>query len=317
MGKPNFKYAVIDLDLPVFKAAATGQKTIYHLKDEHGEHLNTFQNAKDCKAHIQEAEEFLGLDTSNWVRESELVIKDYQGCQDSLVYAINNYLKLVGAEQSICTIGGEGNFRDDLAKIKKYKGQRKTEKPHHFKQLREWAIKEYNPQISSGVESDDLISMILYKDFQKSMKVKSKSVGEYVMIDLEKDCRTTPGWHFDPKIDEEPIWISRLEANRWVYTQSLAGDSADNYGGCKGIGMVKAKEALSECKTSQELYSVSLELYRSVYGDEHSFETWEGDDVTWKVEKVLEENLRLAYMLRTGDWENEWVKQLGLGYEHT
>ncbi len=50
---------------------------------------------------------------------------------------------------------------------------------------------------------------------------------------------------------------------RNFYTQLLTGDTSDNIKGIAGIGPVKAKKALAECFTEQEMFSTVREMYEN------------------------------------------------------
>lgn len=306
MTTPNFKHAIIDLDIPVFKAAAIGQKTMYNLFDSSGTFIERFESAKDVKNYITDAEEFMGEDVAGWYKEPDIIYKDVEDCYKALDFMIETYLKEVNVTTGMFSIGGGGNFRDNIATVREYKGNRQSEKPKYFYDVRDYAIRKYNPKITNGIESDDQISLWLYEDYLKGYRTKNKLLCERVMIDLEKDCRVTPGWHYKPDVDEEPVWISTLEANRWLFTQTIAGDTADNYIGCPRWGVKKAGDLLADCKTTKDIYQKSLEVYQKVFDEEHKYVSWVGEDVVRSPEEMMHENLRLAFMLREGDIENDW-----------
>lgn len=287
----RFKEAIIDLDIPVYKSAAAGQKTIYHLYNSSGEHVGEFTSAKDCKAYLEDLEEIFDIDTTGYTRESEVRIGDFETCTRVLDHLVEHYIKVADAEKGLFSIGGGSRtFRDDIAVSKIYKGNRTQEKPHYFKRLREYAIEKYNPKVVTGIESDDQISIWLYESYLKGLKSRDKNKCTRIMVDLEKDCRTTPSWHIDPEKDDEPVWISTLDANRWCLTQSLAGDQADHYAGCKGVGYKTAEKILRECKTTEEMWNKARETFIE---KGHS-------------EEYMVEMCRLAFMLREGDIEEDW-----------
>ena len=290
----RFKEAIIDLDIPVYKFAAGGQKTVYLMYDAEGNYVDEFPSAKAYKEHIEELEDSLMVDTTGYTRESEVRIGEFEDCCKALDYTIERYIKLADAERGLFSIGGGGEtFRDRVAVSRVYKGNRKDmEKPYHFKALKEYAIKKYNPKIVTGIESDDQISMWLYESYLKGLKSKDKSKCDRIMIDLEKDCRTCCGWHIDPEKDSEPVWVSTLEAARWCLTQAIGGDSCDHYAGLKGYGYKKAGKVLEDCKTVKELWDTTEALFKSEYGEGY--------------EEYLEEMCRLAFMLREGDIKNDW-----------
>ena len=304
----SFKELIIDLDIPVYRAALRGQKTTYDLKNSEGELVQNFRSAKDCKSYLLDAKDMFDEDTSLWTRETVVTILDVDECFKALDRTIESYLTVTKIPKGLYSIGGDssGNFRNSIATLNKYK-DRTGDKPHYLKEVKAYAIQKYNPTICTWKESDDQISEWLYEDYLKGLKLKDKTLCSRVMLDLEKDCRVTAGWHFDPKVDKEPIWISTLEANSWLFAMALAGDSADTYYGCHGIGYVKAKKLLEGSKSTRELYDRSLGMFKSKFGDSHQYESWDGLQMIKTPAEVLEENLRLALMLRQGDPEKDYL----------
>lgn len=69
--------------------------------------------------------------------------------------------------------------------------------------------------------------------------------GEKIIVSIDKDMKTIPGWLFDPVKDTKPHLISEETADYWHLYQTLIGDTTDNYKGCPGIGPKKAEWWLS------------------------------------------------------------------------
>lgn len=65
-----------------------------------------------------------------------------------------------------------------------------------------------------------------------------------IMVTIDKDLRTLPGWHFNPRKDAGPVLVSEAEASYNLHYQWLVGDSVDNIPGCPRIGPVRAKRLL-------------------------------------------------------------------------
>lgn len=53
----------------------------------------------------------------------------------------------------------------------------------------------------------------------------------------------------------------------FFYSQLITGDTADNYSGLKGLGNTAAYETLINCKSERELYTATLGLYKTFYGE--------------------------------------------------
>jgi len=189
---------------------------------------------------------------------------------------------------------GKGNFRNELATIQPYKGNRKdVEKPYHYKFMRDLFIEEYDAVVVDGMEADDMLAIEHTKDPKRS-----------VICTRDKDLLQVAGWHYGWKcgryIKERPLHrVSEWEGLYAHYSQMLTGDRVDNIKGLSGtkgkpgIGPATAKRLLAGCTTEMELYDVVLNQYVKKYGRGRVAEIY------------LLENARLLYMLRTED--DVWV----------
>jgi hypothetical protein len=167
---------------------------------------------------------------------------------------------------------GKGNFRNDLATIRPYKGTRTSEKPSHFYLLRDYMIDNWDAIVVEGQEADDAIA------------IEATSQGkDTVIASVDKDFLQVPCRHFNLTKYEWSV-VDEWEGLYFLYKQMLTGDRVDNIQGCVGIGEVKATAALEWCETEEDLYQAVLTCYK-------------GD-----VEAVYE-NARLLYLRR---YEDEW-----------
>jgi DNA polymerase-1 len=145
--------------------------------------------------------------------------------------------KLDADEFVVCLSDDNSRFREKLGFD--YKAHRKTVRrpmvlPHLRAYLRAdfaWAAK-WKP----GLEADDVMGIMstnpkLYPTFEK------------VIVSVDKDMKTIPGLLYDGK---ELALITRDAADKWHLQQTLMGDKADGYPGCKGIGPVKAAKIVND-----------------------------------------------------------------------
>lgn len=145
---------------------------------------------------------------------------------------------------------GKGNFRFDIAVTHPYKGNRKDiEKPEHLGVLRSHLVDNWGAIVSEGEEADDLLG-IWSTDYGPNA----------VVVSIDKDMLQLPCNHYEPRKQIHRT-VSDFEGLKFFYTQLLTGDTVDNIKGCKGIGPVKAKAILSDCKTEKELYKQCLLTY--------------------------------------------------------
>ena len=150
-------------------------------------------------------------------------------------------------------ISGETNFREDIATIKPYKGNREgMVKPIHFDLIRDWLIDKPYTILSDNEEADDVISRAMMEG--------------HVGASPDKDLNNTPGTHFNFR-KWETYEVTEDEAIRNFYKQMLTGDTADNIPGIKGYGPIKAGRLIDNCSTVKGMEEVVHETYKGVYDD--------------------------------------------------
>lgn len=118
-----------------------------------------------------------------------------------------------------------------------YKATRKkSRKPVGFKALKDWLKANHKCVQKPGLEADDVCGWLA----TKPGKIKR------IIVSVDKDLKTIPGWLFNPDKDEAPNLITPDMADYNHMFQTLVGDKTDNYMGCPGIGPVKARAILDE-----------------------------------------------------------------------
>jgi len=143
---------------------------------------------------------------------------------------------------------GSGNFRNDLATIKVYKGQRPP-KPEHLPATRDQLVERWGAEIVEGQEADDAIG------------IKATDLnGDCVIASVDKDLLMIPGTHYN-FVKQEWTKVDQEQGDYFFYKQLLTGDQVDNIQGVPGIGPKKAERAYEGCTTVQEMYQKALEMY--------------------------------------------------------
>lgn len=233
-------------------------------------------------------------------------------------YCVGSIKSLPYSDKYTLCIGGEGNFRFDIAKILPYKGERR-EKPLVFQDLKDKVFSQYKNKldISNGYESDDKLGMYAAENqayYRKHGKFK------YLLAYEDKDLKQLWGpWINIGRLDEGIQWINPLEACHHFCYQMLKGDkTVDNIMGIHdlsentktlyklrkvtGCGDVAATTILKDCKTSQELLGKVVEEYKAYYKEPTTFTSdSDGKQYTYTWKEYLQENARLLWMLRTED----------------
>jgi hypothetical protein len=170
----------------------------------------------------------------------QLMIKNIiQGCRGQ------------GKRFVVC-MSGTSNFRDRVATIQPYKGNRVGfEKPYHFDMLREWLMDKPYTIVSEDEEADDLLSRALLEG--------------HTIATIDKDLNNTPGTHYN--LNSKQLYeVSEDEARRNFYTQFLVGDTADHIPGIKGIGPKKAEKLFEECDDAIDYENVLMPIFKKEYG---------------------------------------------------
>jgi hypothetical protein len=117
---------------------------------------------------------------------------------------------------------GKGNFRDEVATLQIYKGNRDpNNKPEYYDEIREYIRDFHNAHIIEGKEADDALGIEQWKNKDRSTCI----------VSIDKDLLCIPGWHFN-WVKGEMHYQTLAEADKMFWTQMLTGDSTDHVVGC-------------------------------------------------------------------------------------
>lgn len=172
-------------------------------------------------------------------------------------HAVNNIWDRFGQKGTLY-LTGRGNYRDEVATIQVYKGNRDpADKPFYYQEIKDYLINIHNAEVVHGMEADDKVGIEQYKCKDR----------DTVIVGQDKDLDMIPGWRFNP-VKEIQYYITLEEANRNFWRQVLTGDRTDNIPGLSGIGPVKAEKILARSNnTWDSMQDVVLGEYEKVYGD--------------------------------------------------
>jgi len=149
---------------------------------------------------------------------------------------------------------GKGNFRDQIAQVRPYKGNRvNMEKPVHYKAIRRYLQNRWMAEVVNGWEADDEVAMLAASyDYSPS---------EVMIVSQDKDLRTVPGLLYNYRRNTyERITPREAEVN--FYRQILVGDLTDNIVGCYRVGEAAANRLITPDMTSVEMYAVCVEQFK-------------------------------------------------------
>jgi len=171
----------------------------------------------------------------------------------SLQKHISELAEQIGCDEiyAALTDYDQPNFRKAI-----FPGYKKNrgEKPTLLFALREWMATTYKSYIKPGLEADDVCGILSTKPHK----------GKRIVVSIDKDLATIPGWLFNPGKDEAPRLITEAEADYAFYIQCLTGDAVDTYPGCPGIGPVRAGRILDDALANETApWDVIVNAYRT------------------------------------------------------
>jgi len=127
-----------------------------------------------------------------------------------------------------------------------YKSGRTGDPPLGLRDVRAWAEAEYPSYTRDHLEADDVLG-ILATVPSLLAKYGWKTGDQVVVVSVDKDLLQIPGDHINPNRPELGIFtVTDEAAEHHLYMQALTGDPTDGYGGCPGMGPVRAERWLAQ-----------------------------------------------------------------------
>lgn len=155
---------------------------------------------------------------------------------------------------------GGGNFREKVATILPYKGNRdRTHVPKYKNEIIDYMLNVWGAEPVKGMESDDAICIEQHRNTDKYS----------VIVSIDKDILNGMyGWSYNPMKDELKFTTPQ-EANNFFFWQMLVGDTSDNIPGINKIGPKKASAIIEEAKgDTDKIREVVKSLYQKQYGED-------------------------------------------------
>lgn len=314
----------VDADTLLYRSAALCQNNYDVIHKESGCVVTSVTSMKAFKDSIPKDAPEGYLDQFEYVANASPIIPagadkpeivGYHALKLQIEKIINDNKKWIDDIKIV--LHNEGNFRNDIATIAPYKGNRK-EKPIFFPQIKQWAFKTYKDIliVAEGEESDDVVSKMAFAEYMRVGENSKKFNVCIAGVDKDLDQIVTHRYNYDKNLY---YWISRKEAAYNFYTQLLTGDSTDCIKGLvdlppeirkeyglkgKGIGEKAAERLLEGLETPKEMMERCLSLYEITYKD--------------KWYDVMEENCRLLYLRKLPNEMydlGERLTRMGISYE--
>jgi len=229
---------LIDFDIVLYSGGFAGETRLYSVGGE------LFQYIKDARNYCS----YMELPVEEI--KKKVIHPPLEHCLGNVKTLINSILEATQATEYVGYLSGKENYRDEIATLKPYKGNRDpTLKPFWYEEIKEYLIKHQGAVVTEGNEADDAMAIAQYARYDP---VK-KGYCDTIICTIDKDLDGCPGWHYNWR-KRTKYWITEDEALTNFYRQLLTGDTVDNIPGCPGIGKIKAQKIIDSCGTNVELF---------------------------------------------------------------
>lgn len=154
---------------------------------------------------------------------------------------------------------GRGNFREFIATILPYKGNRSEfDKPTHYQAIRDYLTTIWKAVIIEGQEADDEIGI------RATAINEAQGEEQAVIVSIDKDLDTIPGYHYN-FVTGGKYKVSEDEARVNFYKQILTGDRTDNILGLPGVGPKTADAIIGDATKESMLFNIVRDEYNRRY----------------------------------------------------
>jgi 5'-3' exonuclease len=274
--------ALIDGDALVYRCGFAAEKTHYVLIKVSPEGAFNVTAVEDYRSGMKLRKEVGG---ELWSRKE---IEPVENCLQMVNTSLENTLKVLNATQYRVYLSGRRNFRDAI--YGDYKANRDgTARPKYFRDIRDHLLGQWQGIVCDGIEADDAVG------------IDACTLGnDSIIVAVDKDLDQIPGQHYN-WTDGKLYNVSPREGLGFFYEQMLSGDDTDNIPGIDGVGPVKARKALVDCKTPKACATQVWSMYHAAR-DQFGF----ADDAQQRA--FLDRNAHLLWIQRKKDDKHPFWK---------
>lgn len=191
--------------------------------------------------------------------------------QERILSTVKDWADRAFCIDSIVTMSGprETNFRKEVFPL--YKSNRPDERPEFLPMAQRIIEDNFTTFKREILEADDCMGILATLRGADGEQV----IMNPVIVSPDKDMRTVPGWHFNPRIEDKrgedfPVHVSKQAADRAFVIQWMIGDTTDGYKGIDRFGEKGAEKLLAET-SPDEWIEAALRKYMS-HKKEYTYE---------------------------------------------
>lgn len=239
----------------------------------------------------------LDIPEGHFVLEETQIAEDPKNAFATVKAKINNLKSKFNTDRVELYLSGEGNFRLSLPAPVRYKSGRKDQlRPLLLEQVKDYLIKYHGAKIVNGKEADDMLVQRMY-DGAKTGEI-------IVAVTIDKDARQCDkGYLYNPDKDELLVNSGfgelvvdakgkvRGKGRKWLYFQTIFGDSTDSYdprdlaekvtGKRPRFGEKAAFNLLKDLPDDKACWEALHKQFLEWFGPEtFTYEAWDGETQT-------------------------------------
>jgi hypothetical protein len=233
--------ALIDGDIITYRCGFAAEQTVVNallIEDEAGGvlPLGSFGSIKAARQALEEQD----FSKKDYELVSVVQPEPIANALYSVRNTIENICKALKCSDYQVYLTGGDNFRNHVATLAPYKGNRKdARRPHHYDAIREYLVEHHRAIVTDGIEADD----ILADDQTKNT----------VICSIDKDLLQIPGKHYNWVKDEKTL-VTPDMGHILKWRQVLTGDSTDNIPGIRGLGPKAAIARIRKGMTEEQCH---------------------------------------------------------------
>jgi len=280
---------LLDADFLIYSCGFAAQHT-YYLAEHDERVLFTAKDMTEYKGLLVERLDGLPIEPSEVIRWERTVVEPVPNALHSVKLMINRMVDDIRERMEWFDprlevyLTGTGNFREKLATIKPYKGNRPPwARPRLYREIKQYLIEQWDAVVVHDMEADD----------QVAIRLTEEPIGNAVLAGIDKDLLQVPGYHYNP--DKGMLKVSPQKGLVKLYRQILTGDPTDNIGGCYKCGAAAAKKIITADMNEPEMWKAVVDTYAESivkYGEATGY-------AHLSPFAAAEENGHLIYMLRS------------------
>lgn len=285
--------ALIDMDLLLYRSGFASQSSLLYVYDVSDPDFGWVAALKN-KTHFKE---WKSTHPGEYVTEEVIEAEPIQNYIAIMQATVKSILFHTGSDKYIGYLSGPNNYRDWVATLQKYKGNRdEARKPVRYKEARKYLIEYMDAVVCEGYEADDGMSMEQWGEWDKRMLVEKENTPT-IICTADKDLDMVPGYHYN-WIKKELYFVDELEGMRFFFKQVLTGDSTDNIPGLYRCTGVRATKKLLDPLNTIKEYKYMLRYVKRAYQNALGCGLTTDSDRKYIDNDLVPEIMRLLWMSR-------------------